>query len=72
MRGHLEPHGNDCCFCPQVSLPLKTTCVLQATGVQVIRVPFSAHLAPFEQNQGHHQKKTVSSVSLATTAPRLS
>lgn len=58
--------------CPQVSLPSKASHVLQATGVQVIRVPFSVHLAPFEQSQGHHPKKTVSSVPLATTAPRLS
>lgn len=61
-----------CCFCPQVSLPSKAIPVLQATGVQVIRVPFSAHLEPFGQSQGHPYGKTVSSVPLATTAPRLS
>lgn len=50
----------------------KPTCVCQAAGVQVIRVPFSAHLAPFRKNQGFHLWKAVSSALLAPTAQRLS
>lgn len=72
MRGFQGSHGHACCFCPQVSLLSKATHVLQATGVQVIRALFYAHQAPFGSSQGHHHKKTVSSVPLATTAPRLS
>lgn len=56
----------------QVSLPLKTTHALQATGVQVVRVPFSAHLAPFGQSQEPRHGKTVSTVPPATTAQGLS
>lgn len=56
-------------FSLQASLPLKATHVLLAIGAQVHRVPFSAHLAPFVQSQGHPHHKTVSSVPLATTAP---
>lgn len=56
-------------FSLQASLPLKTTHVPLAIGVQVHRVPSSAHLAPFVQSQGHPHQKSVSSVLLATTAP---
>lgn len=55
-------------FSFQASLPLKATHVPLAIGVQVHRVPFPAHLAPFVQSQGHPHLKTVSSVPLATTA----
>lgn len=64
------PHLSDAF--PPASLPLKATCVLQATGVQVVRVPFFVHWVPFGQSQGQHHGKTVSSVSLVTTAQRLS
>lgn len=53
---------------PQVSPPLKATYVLQATGVQVVGVPFPARRAPSEQSRGHRPRKAVSSVPLATTA----
>lgn len=52
----------------QASLPLKTTHVPLAIGVQVHKVPSSAHLAPFVQSQGHPHQKSVSSVPLDTTA----
>lgn len=55
-------------FSLQASLLLKTTHAPLATGVQVHRVLFSAHLVPSVQSQGRHHHKTVSSVPLATTA----
>lgn len=55
-------------FSLQASLPLKITHVPLVIGVQVHRVPSSAHLALFVQSQGHPHQKNVSSVPLATTA----
>lgn len=55
-------------FLPPGRSSSKPTHACQATGVQVIRVPFSAHLAPFRQNQGFHLWKAVSSALLAPTA----